>query len=175
MKSGTNAMHGTLFEFLRNETLDAEAYFLNFELAPGEERRPKQKLKRNQYGMVLSGPIIKNKTFWAFNWEGRRERTSSLQTAWYPDSTFKRGDYSRFLTPTFTSGGSLREPFVLFDAYTGDVFPNNQIPASQLHPGAQNAMNILLPDPCFQQADPLDFTCRANVVAGRARCRRGRG
>ncbi len=77
MKSGTNAFHGTLFEFLRNEALDAEAYFLNFELAAGEARRPKQQLRRNQYGMVLSGPIVKNKTFWAFNWEARR---SSPQT-----------------------------------------------------------------------------------------------
>ena len=163
MKSGTNAFHGTLFEFLRNEKLDAEGYFVNFELAPGEARRPKQQLKRNQYGMVLSGPVIKNKTFWAFNWEARRERTSSVQSAWYPDATFKRGDYSRFLSPTPTSSG-MREPFAIFDVYTGNVFPNNQIPASQLHAGAQNAMNILLPEPCFQQADPLDFTCRANVV-----------
>ena len=163
MKSGTNAFHGTLFEFLRNEKLDAEGYFVNFELAPGEARRPKQILKRNQYGMVLSGPVIKNKTFWAFNWEARRERTSSVQSAWYPDATFKRGDYSRFLSPTPTSSG-MREPFVIFDAYTGQPFANNTIPVSQLHPGAQNAMNILLPDPCFQQADPLDFTCRANVV-----------
>ena len=44
------------------------------------------------------------------------------------------------------------------------MFPNNQIPASRLHPGAQTAMGILLQAPCFQQADPLDFTCRENIV-----------
>ena len=45
--------------------LDAEAYFLNFELASGEARRSKQQLRRNQYGLVLSGPVVKNKTFCA--------------------------------------------------------------------------------------------------------------
>ena len=110
MKSGTNELHGTLFEFLRNEALDAEHYFLNFELAAGEARRPKQQLRRNQYGAVLSGPIVKNKTFWAFNWEGRRERTSSIQTAWFPDSTFKSGDYSRFAMPTPRSAGGFVTP-----------------------------------------------------------------
>jgi hypothetical protein len=164
MKSGTNAFHGTLFEFLRNEALDAEAYFLNFELASGEARRPKQQLRRNQYGMVLSGPVIKNKTFWAFNWEARRENTSSIQTAWFPSNTFKNGDYSRFLAPTARSGGGQREPFAIFDPYTGNVFPNNQIPASQIHAGSLNALNLLIPSPGFQQADPLDFTNRANVV-----------
>ena len=163
MKSGTNDIHGTLFEFLRNEKLDAEAYFQNFELAAGEDRRPKQKLKRNQYGMVLSGPVVKNKTFWAFNWEARRERTSSVQEAWYPDATFKSGDYSRFLAPTPTASGQ-RQPILIFDVTTGEPFANNMLPASRLHAGAQNALSILIPEPCFQQADPLDFTCRQDVV-----------
>jgi len=41
---------------------------------------------------------------------------------------------------------------------------NNQIPTSRLHQGSLNALNVLLPEPCFQQADPLDFNCRENVV-----------
>ena len=164
MKSGTNEMHGTLFEFLRNDKVAAKAYFNNFELAPGEERQPKKILKRNQYGIVVSGPIVKNKTFWAFNWEARRERISRVRTAWYPDATFKRGDYSRFLAPTPRGVSKQREPILIFDVTTGDPFENNMLPASRLHAGAQNAMNILIPEPCFQQADPLDFTCRANIV-----------
>ena len=74
MKSGTNAIHGTLFEFLRNEALDAENYFLNFQPAAGVARKPKDKFRRNQFGAVVSGPLIKNKTFWAFNWESRRDK-----------------------------------------------------------------------------------------------------
>ena len=164
MKSGTNAFHGTLFEFLRNEALDAEDYFLNFELASGEARRPKQQLRRNQYGAVVSGPIVKNKTFWAFNWEGRRERTSSTQTAWYPVPELTGGDFSQFLQPTPLSSGALREPFVIFDAFTGEPFQNNVIPQSRIFPGSVNAINLLMPAPCFQQADILDFNCRENVV-----------
>jgi hypothetical protein len=58
MKSGTNAFHGSLYEFLRNNTLDAENYFLNFQLAPGEARKKKDTFRRNQFGAFLSGPVI---------------------------------------------------------------------------------------------------------------------
>ena len=100
MKSGTNEFHGTLFEFLRNEALDAENYFLNFELAPGTARRPKDKFRRNQFGAVVSGPLIKNKTFWSFNWESRRDKIGSVQTAVWPLDAFRRGDFSELLTGT---------------------------------------------------------------------------
>ena len=165
MKSGTNELHGTLYDFLRNDTLDAEGYFLNFEPAPGVERKPQNQLRRNQYGAFLSGPIVKNKTFWAFNWEGRRERSAGTQTAWYPSQTFRNGDYSQFLSPTPTSAGPLRNPIIIFDATTGTPFQNNQIPASMLHPGAQNVMQTYLPMPSAVQADPFDFTEREGVTA----------
>src|SRR5262249_52151566 len=69
MKSGSNSLHGTLFEFLRNDKFDAENYFLNFERPAGQKRAPKAPLRRNQFGLVVSGPLTRNKTFWAFNWE----------------------------------------------------------------------------------------------------------
>jgi hypothetical protein len=74
MKSGTNAFHGTVYEFHRNSALDAEDYFLNFELAPGEARRNKNALRRHQFGTFLSGPVVlpgydgRNRTFWSFNY-----------------------------------------------------------------------------------------------------------
>jgi hypothetical protein len=79
MKSGTNQLHGSFFEFLRNDKLDAENYFLNFGRPPGTGRLPKDRLRRNQFGTVLSGPVVlpgyngRNRTFWAFDYEGRRE------------------------------------------------------------------------------------------------------
>src|SRR5581483_4079286 len=66
IKSGTNQIHGTAFEFLRNHDLDARNFFLP---AP----HPKNILHRNQFGGVASGPIKRNKTFWLINYEGRRE------------------------------------------------------------------------------------------------------
>ena len=88
MKSGTNTLHGTFFEFVRNDIFDAENYFLNFERSANLARLKKDPLRRNQFGFVLSGPVSipklyngKNKTFWALNMEhlpgphhGRPER-----------------------------------------------------------------------------------------------------
>ena len=63
MKSGTNALHGTFFDFLRNDLFDAENYFLNFELAPGTTRLKKNTLRQNQFGFVLSGPVVIPKVY----------------------------------------------------------------------------------------------------------------
>jgi len=54
-----------LFEFLRNDKFDAEDYFLNLGIAPGGTRNPKNTLRRNQFGVVVTGPLVKNKTFWS--------------------------------------------------------------------------------------------------------------
>jgi hypothetical protein len=165
MKSGTNEIHGTLFEFLRNDKFDAEAYFLNFELAPGTERAPQNKLRRNQFGLVLSGPIIKNKTFWAFNWESRREIVGEVQTAVWPLADFRRGDFSELLSGTIdpSDGGLFRAPIVIYDPLTGTPFANNVIPESRLHPGALNLLNLYVPQAQFRQNDPLDFSAREAV------------
>ena len=165
MKSGSNEIHGTLFEFLRNDKFDAENYFLNFELAPGAERRPKDRLRRNQFGLVVSGPIIKNKTFWAFNWESRRENIETVQTAPFPLDQFRGGDFSELLTGTINpaNGRLFRAPILIFDPYTGEPFANNVLPQSRLHAGSLNVMNLYIPTADFRQADPLDFTARAGV------------
>ena len=170
MKSGGNDLHGTLFEFLRNDKLDAEDYFLNFENPAGSARLPKDRLRRNQFGAVLSGPVTlplyngRNRTFWAFDYEGRRETTERVSTAWFPNQSFRNGDFSALLAPAVNpqTGKPFRAPIVLFDPVLGQPFANNVIPPSRLHPGAQNVLK-LLPPPQFQQADLLDFTNRAAV------------
>lgn len=79
-RSGSNAFHGTLFEYFRNDVLDAKDWFVNFNgLAKPAERL-------NDFGGVLGGPIIKDKTFFFFSYEGQRLRQpSSMQTA-VPDN-----------------------------------------------------------------------------------------
>ncbi len=166
MKSGTNEIHGTLFEFLRNDKLDAESYFLNFELAQGEDRRPKDPLRRNQFGAVLSGPIVKNKTFWAFNYEGRRQREALPQTAWFPNQAFRSGDFSELLTGTINpeNGRLFRQPIVVFDAFTGDPYPNNVLPQTAINQSVvNNIQNQFVPQAQFNQSDPTDFTARGAV------------
>ena len=61
-KSGSNDFHGTVFEFFRNEALNARNYFA----PPG----PKPEFRRNQYGFTLGGPIQKNKTFFFVDYQG---------------------------------------------------------------------------------------------------------
>ena len=163
MKSGTNSLHGSVYEFLRNNAMDAEDYFLNFGVAPGQTRLPKNALRRNVYGVYLGGPVMlpklyngKNRTFFSYNYEGRHEISESPTTGWFPTGAMKAGDFSSLLKPV-PSG---RAPVVIFDPTTGMPFPNNIIPASRINAGAQNLMKYLI-EPQFQQADPLDFTNRA--------------
>ena len=165
MKSGTNGFHGTLFEFLRNEALDAENYFLNFQPAAGVARKPKDKFRRNQFGLVVSGPLIKNKTFWSFNWESRRDKVGALQETVWPLDAFRRGDFSELLTGTINpaTGRLFRAPIIIFDPVTGNPFPNNIIPQSRLHPGALNVLEKYVPKVQFRQVDPLDITARDAV------------
>jgi hypothetical protein len=67
-RSGSNQFHGSLFEFLRNSATDANEWFAN------KNGDPIPALKKNDFGGTIGGPIIKNKTFFFFNYEGRRER-----------------------------------------------------------------------------------------------------
>ncbi|MBM3739838.1 MAG: hypothetical protein FJW39_29085 [Acidobacteria bacterium] len=165
-KSGTNQLHGTLFEFLRNDKTDAEDYFLNFQLAPGLQRRAKNTRRRNQFGAVVSGPIIKNKMFWAGNWESRREVLREYREGFFPLDEFRNGDFSALAAGTInTANGRLfRAPIIIYDPFNGEPFANNRLPASRLHPGVVN--NILpkfVPRPEFRPIDPLDVNVRRTV------------
>jgi hypothetical protein len=75
-QSGTNSLHGTVYEFLRNNALDAPNYFDQGSAPP---------FKRNQFGAALGGPIRKNKTFLFGNYEGLRQRLHQTSAAFVPD------------------------------------------------------------------------------------------
>lgn len=169
MKSGTNTLHGTFFDFLRNDLFDAENYFLNFELAPGAPRLKKNTLRQNQFGMVLSGPVVipklyngRNKTFWAFNYEGRRTREGQVATANFPIDAFRSGDFSA-LQNGYVANNRFVAPILIYDPDTGVPFPNNTIPASRIHPGSRNVLDQYVPRAQFVQSDIQDFTARASV------------
>ena len=162
MKSGTNALHGTLFEFLRNDKFDAENYFLNFQNPPGRPRARKDARRLNQFGFVASGPIVKNKTFWSANWEARRELTTGIGEATYLTERMRTGDFGEVLTGTLNpaTGRLFRQPIVVFDPFTGDPFPSNVIPAARLHQGVVRNILPIVPRAQFQTADPLDINFR---------------
>ncbi len=118
-KSGSNEFHGTAWEFLRNERMDA---FNTFAKTPGA-RKPK--LSQNQFGFTLGGPIVKNKTHFFGSYEGTRIRRARLYNSVVPSAAQRNGDFSALLPRT------IRDPL------TNQPFPNNQIPANRFSTAAR--------------------------------------
>ncbi|HKG97899.1 MAG TPA: TonB-dependent receptor [Pyrinomonadaceae bacterium] len=169
LKSGTNDFHGAFFEFLRNDAADAKDYFLNFQVPAGSALQSKNRLRRNQFGAWLAGPVLlpgykgRNRTFWSFNFEGTRETQESVQQAsWYPQA-FRNGDFSALLTPLVRNGVPVRAPTIIYDPLTGEPFRDaqgnitNVIPPSRINKNAQNFVNTYLPLPQFAPEDILDI------------------
>jgi outer membrane receptor protein involved in Fe transport len=110
-KSGTDQIHGDVFEFLQNNVLDASNYFSGGLVNP---------LKQNQFGGSVGGPIIKNRLFYFGSYQGTRFRTAQNgQIASVPDAAERTGDFSDLLPGT-----------QLVNPSTGANYPNNQIPVS---------------------------------------------
>lgn len=85
-KAGTNAIHGVLYEYLRNGRLDAKNFFDR----PG----PRPGFKRNQFGASIGGPIVKDKTFYFANFEGNRIRQGVTKVGTVPTAAMQSGDFS---------------------------------------------------------------------------------
>ena len=83
-RSGTNSFHGALFEYFRNDALDANDWFSNFNHLPKPEER------QNDFGGVFGGPLIKDKTFFFFSYEGLRLRQPVAQETVVPDSASRQ-------------------------------------------------------------------------------------
>ena len=124
LKSGTNQVHGALFEFLRNQLLDARNFFNATSVRPA--------LKRNQFGFTLGGPMVipriyrgKDKTFLFGDYEGTRARTAITNNNLVATPAQQTGDFSRLTAPIYDPFDSTRSPF-----------PGNLIPVSRLSPQA---------------------------------------
>ena len=100
-KSGTNQYHGSLFEFLRNDRLDANGNY-NF---TGGAQLPKQKYRQNQFGGSVGGVIKKDKTFFFADYEGLKIRQGIPITAVVPTAKQRVGDFSENCTTGFTAAG----------------------------------------------------------------------
>jgi hypothetical protein len=92
-KAGTNAYHGTLFEFFRNDALDANDYFENSPTVP------KQPLRLNQFGGNFSGPLVRNKLFFFANYEGVRQRITSIRALNHTLSAYARSQFVPAMQP----------------------------------------------------------------------------
>lgn len=144
-RSGTNRFHGNLWEFFRNDVLDAQTF-------PSTTRLP---YRQNQYGLYLGGPVWipkvidgRNNTWFSGYWEGFRSVLTQTQFANVPTAAMRQGDFSSVLGPQVGSGGGGAPVFTnqIFNPVTsvpdpnnpGQVlrtpFPNNVIPAGMLNP-----------------------------------------
>src|SRR5450631_2741842 len=123
IKSGTNKFHGGAWEFFRNDALDARYYY-------DTSRQP---YKQNQYGLMLGGPIVKDRTFFFADFEGLRLSEAQPQTATVPTQAMRNGDFSSALdtsTPvlgtfTFPNGTSQIVPVLDCNGlptYSGEIF-----------------------------------------------------
>src|SRR6185312_16008741 len=121
-RSGTNKFHGSGYEFFRDASLDANDWFSN---RAGQSIPP---LRRNNYGFTIGGPIIKNKTFFFFDYDGKRETGLSTATAGVPSDAMRAGDFGELCAiqgGTFNSGGQCSVPAgQIWDPYSG-VFDAN--------------------------------------------------
>ncbi len=125
-KSGGNGFHGDLYEFFRNDAMDARNFF-------AAQTEP---LHRNQYGATLGGPIRKNKDFFFLYYEGQRNPAGETQAAIVPTAAERTGDFSGLTDP------STGQPAPLINEFTGQPFPGNQIPATMQSPIAMQAEKL---------------------------------
>ncbi|MBM3802809.1 MAG: TonB-dependent receptor [Acidimicrobiia bacterium] len=122
-KSGTNNFHGTLFEFLRNDKFNARSFF-----APRRSI-----LRQNQFGGVLGGPVIKDKTFFFGSYQATIQRFAATQTiSSLPSDLERQGDFSQ----------AAQKPI---DPLTGQRFLNDMIPQARIDPAARKFIDLWLP------------------------------
>ncbi len=134
-RSGSNAFHGELFEFVRNEAFDARNFF-----SPGPE-----KLHRNQFGGAIGGPIRRDRTWFFFNYEALREITAFTATGYAPTANMFRGDFRElseqiFDPATYNPATGTRQPF-----------PNNTIPENRINPVSKQLLEYYRPGTSLAQ------------------------
>lgn len=128
-KGGTNAYHGTLFEFLRNDKLDANNFF--------NSGRPKPPFRQNQFGGTLGGPVISNRMFFFGSYQGTYIREQLTRLSRVPTAAAVNGNLSP--TPIF-------DPATQDAAGQRTAFPGNTIPAARFDPVALRMLR-LYPEP----------------------------
>jgi len=131
-KSGTNTLHGSAFNFFKDDALNSRGWFEN-------PANPKNPLRSNQFGFEVEGPVVipglydgHNKTFFMGAYEGVRAESLSPTTASVPTALMRQGNFSEVSTP-------IKNP------YTGQNFPGNIIPQSMLSPVSLNLLQYIPP------------------------------
>jgi len=128
IKSGTNALHGSAFEFMRNDAFDANNFFNN------RAHRDKPNFSQHQFGGTLGGALFKDKTFFFGDYQAHRETQGVTALSTVPTQLMRSGNFSELTR-------------VIYDPTTGQPFPGNIIPADRIDSVARNILDQLYPAP----------------------------
>ena len=118
-RAGSNVVHGSVFEFHRNETLDAANYF-----HPKGQANPP--LRQNQFGAAIGGPVVRDRTFFFGSYEGQRMRRSLTRTFSVPPAAIRAGDFSGL--------GPICDPMTVPLTGVCTPFAGGRIPAGRIDP-----------------------------------------
>jgi hypothetical protein len=128
IKSGTNKLHGSGFEFHRDDAFDANNFFNN------RAGRAKPDFTQNQFGGTLGGAIVKDKTFFFGDYQGHRELQGQTFLSTVPSVAMRSGNFSELTR-------------VIYDPLTGEPFPGNIIPSGRIDSVAKAILSQLYPEP----------------------------
>jgi len=129
IKSGANAVHGNVFEFYRNDALDANNFFNN------RAGRAKPAYRQDQFGGTLGGPLVKDRTFFFVDYQGLRINQGQTYVSTVPSLKMRAGDFSEINR-------------TIFDPLNpGTPFAGNIIPSNRFDPASRNVINDLYPEP----------------------------
>lgn len=137
LKSGGNAFHGTAFEFAENDAFNAISRFA----------LSKPKLRYNQFGGTLGGPVLRNKLFFFFSYQNTLDPSSSNSIVTVPTTAEAQGNFSAFAQP-------------LIDPSTGKPFPGNVIPTSRIDKVAASVVKYWPTPDCGGPGATTNNYCR---------------
>ena len=156
IKSGANDVHGSAWEFLRNNKLDGRNYF-------DDPTKPVPQYQQNQFGVTFGGPIFipglyngKNKSFFFVDYEGYRVRQAETQTGFVPPAAWRQGDFSSLIDYATTTGTDCNH----LPTYAGEIFDAHLAQATCGVPfqydGTGKPLNIIPATPLVAGGGSLD-------------------
>jgi len=179
IKSGTNEIHGAVFEYLQNDKLNSNRWEQN------RVGTPKGAFRQNQYGVAIGGPIVRNRTFWFADWQGTRISSAggavpglgNVFVTTIPKAAHRGGDFSSNLGAALPATDAMGRSILsgaIYDMNTSrevggrivrDQFPGNIIPAARFDPAAKKLID-LYPNPNQNLLDRLPGNNYTAVTKG---------
>ena len=148
IKSGSNALHGVAFEFLRNSALDANDYFTK------RSGGSIPAFKQNQFGGNIGGPIFKDKTFFFVDYEGFRSRLGETELMTLPTALQRQGIFTETDPVSGAAQATIYDPNSNMDPALRTPYPNNTV--TNINPVSAKVIALLpLPNPKGANGAPL--------------------